>query len=123
MAKGVDMLKERRAVVEDIQGQLLETEIAVEAAITSIGRLAILLPDARIRARVSPVAGQAAFENIGAAMAKIVDVRGHMVAAHEHLEQARADFRMPELAAGGGYEKPPRDLVKGGLSVVSAAAA
>lgn len=112
------MLKERRAVVEEIQGQLVEVEMAVEAAFSSIGRLAILLPDARMRAQISPVAGQGAFDSLGAAMAGIVAVRGHMVATHEHLEKARADFRMPEVAAGGGYEKPPRDLVKGGLAVV-----
>jgi hypothetical protein len=117
------MLKERREIVEHIQGQLHEAEMAVEAAITSIGRLAILLPDARARARVSPVAGQAAFDSVGAAMAAIVSVRGHMVCAHEHLEQTRTDFRMPEVAAGGGYEKPAKDLVKGTLTVVPARAA
>ena len=112
------MLKERRAVVQAIQGQLLEAEIAVEAAITSIGRLAILLPDARARAQVSPIAGQGAFDSIGAALAGIVTVRGHMVRAHEHLEKTRTDFRMPEVAAGGLYEKPAADLVKGNLTIV-----
>ena len=100
------MLKERRAIVEDIQGQLLEAETAVEAAITSIGRLAILLPDARVRAQISPVAGQAAFDSVGAALAGIVQVRGQMVATHENLEGLRTAFRMPEVAAGGLYEKP-----------------
>ena len=112
------MLKERRAVVEDIQGQLFEAEMAVEAAFTSIGRLAILLPDARARVQISPVAGQGAFDSLGAAIAGIVTVRGHMVSAHEHLERARTDFRMPEVAAGAGFEKPPRGLANGGLTVV-----
>lgn len=117
------MLKERRAVVQDIQGQLHEAEMAVEAAITSIGRLTVLLPDARARAQISPVAGQGAFDSLGAAMAGIVTVRGHMVTMHGQLEQTRTDFRMPEVAAGGLYEKPPREIVKGNLSVVQESAA
>lgn len=117
------MLKERREIVENIQGALEDVELAVEATISSIGWLAILLPDARARAKVSPIAGQAAFDSVGAAMAAIVSVRGHMVSAHTHLEQTRSDFRMPEVAAGGGYEKPAKELVKGGLAVVPARAA
>lgn len=117
------MLKERRAIVQDVQGQLHEVEMAVEATITSIGRLAILLPDARARAMVSPVAGQPAFDSIGAALAGIVMVRGHIVSAHEHLEKTRTDFRMPEVAAGGLYEKPAADILKGNLSVVPGRAA
>lgn len=41
-----------------------------------------------------------------------------MVTAHEHLEKTRTDFRMPEVAAGGLYEKPAADLVKGNHAIV-----
>jgi hypothetical protein len=118
-----NMLKERREIVDDIQSQLNEVELAVEAAFTAIGSLAISLPVARRRANISPVAGQAAFDSIGAAMAGIILVRSHMVDAHAHLEDTRAQFRMPVVGTGAGYEKPPRELVKGALEIVPASQA
>lgn len=117
------MLKERREIVETIQGQLNDAELAVEAALTAIGSLAISLPAARKRANISPVAGQAAFNSIGAAMATIVQVRSHMVDAHGHLETTRGEFRMPVVDTGAGYEKPARELVKGALELVPQAEA
>ena len=101
------MLKERREIVEGLRDQLHETEMAVESALVAIGQLVTALPIARAKANISPVAGQAAFDSMAAALAGIVRVRGHMVDAHGHLEQTRGHFRMPVVGAGAGYEKPP----------------
>ncbi len=117
------MLKERREIVEGIQGQLKDTELAIEAAITAIGRLVVSLPVARERANIAPIAGQAAFASIGAAMAGIVEVRGHMVDAHCHLDEARGQFRLPIVNTGAGYEKPARVLTSGHLEAVPESAA
>ncbi len=94
------MLKERREIVEGLRDQLHETEMAVESALVAIGQLVTALPIARAKANISPVAGQAAFDSMAAALAGIVRVRGHMVDAHGHLEQTRGQFRMPVVGAG-----------------------
>lgn len=104
------MLKERREIVEDLRDGLHEAELAVEAALVAIGKLAISLPAARSAINISPVAGQPALDSIGAALMGIVHVRGHMVAAHGHLEATRGQFRLPIVGAGAGSEKPPSEL-------------
>lgn len=110
------MLKERREIVAHVQGHLHDSEMAVEATMTAIGRLVAALPLARESAGISPVAGQPAFDSIAAAMAGIVQVRGHMIAAHQHLEATRAAFRLPIIDTGAGYVKPaagqPRAFVE-----------
>jgi hypothetical protein len=117
------MRKERLEIVELVQQQLYASEIAVEAALSAIARLTVTMPEARARAGISPIAGQPAFDSIGAALAGIIVVRGHMVETHAQLDATREQFRMPVVATGGGFEKPPRAGIEAGgpdLHVVAA---
>ncbi len=112
------MLKERREIVAHVQEHLHDSERAVEATLTAIGMLAAALPQARERAGISPVAGQAAFDSIAAALSGIVQVRAHMVAAHGHLEETRTAFRLPIVDTGAGYVKPARGERSGVVELV-----
>jgi hypothetical protein len=113
------MLNERRQIVADVQGPLEESEIAIEAAYAAIGKLAMLLPEARKRARISPVAGQPAFDSIVAALSGIVQVRSHIIDAHGHLDETRDAYRLPIVDTGAGYEKPSFGMEAGALALVS----
>jgi len=117
------MRKEKMEIVEFVQRQLHASEMAVEAALSAIARLALTLPEARMRAGVSPIAGQPAFDGVGAALAGIIQVRGHMAETHAQLDATREMLRMPPVATGGGFIKPPRAGVDAGapdLHVVAA---
>ena len=117
------MRREKTEIVELVQRQLHASEMAVEAALSAIARLALTLPEARMRAGVSPIAGQPAFDGVGAAFAGIIQVRGHMAETHAQLDATREMFRMPPVATGGGFIKPPRAGVDAGtpdLHVVAA---
>ncbi len=102
------MRKEKAEIVELVQQQLHASEMAVEAALSEIARLALIMPEARARAGVSPIAGQPAFDGVGAALAGIIQVRGHMAETHAQLNATRELYRMPPVATGGGFIKPSR---------------
>jgi hypothetical protein len=106
------MLNERRRVAEALRDQLHEAELAVEEALTAIGRLTLSLPVARSQCNISPTVGQAIFDSLGAAVSGIVEVRGHVGNAHHRLEEVRGELKFPVVGTGAGSVKPSSGMAQ-----------
>ncbi|WP_269714726.1 hypothetical protein [Caulobacter sp. NIBR2454] len=91
---------ERKKVALEIAQDLFAAEAAIDAAYAATATLAATLADGRVRAKLSAVIGQDAFDKISQVMVRQAEVRGVMIQAHHALAQAQTDIGLRHVAFG-----------------------
>ena len=115
------MLKERRAVAQQVADQLFAAEAAIDAAITATATLAALMPSVRTQAGAAACIGQDALLGAVATIGKLSDARTEIVATHAALRVAQRQVGLDAVAFGGLVQKsgtPGADGPNGRLTVV-----
>ena len=115
------MLKERRAVAQQVADQLFAAEAAIDAAITATATLAALMPSVRTQAGAAVCIGQDALLGAVATIGKLSDARTEIVATHAALRVAQRQVGLDAVAFGGLVQKsgtPGADGPNGRLTVV-----
>jgi len=103
----------RHAVGVALSLRLHAAEAAIDTALAETARLAVLLPAARARARLSAVAGQRAFDGTAAAIGALAAARSHLVETHTTLAALARRLGLGDLAVGP-LDKPEDDIPIGG---------
>jgi Zn-dependent alcohol dehydrogenase len=96
------MLKERLALANKIASDLHEAEAAIDAAIKKMGTLMVTLPEAQQSAKLSPVASDAAFSHLSAAIHGLMAGRSNMVALHNELNSIKDKVGLRNVIVGTG---------------------
>ena len=96
------MLKERLAIANKLASDLHEAEAAIDAAIKKMGALMASLPEAQQSAKLSPVAGDAAYSHLGAAINGMLAGRTNMVALHHELNTIKDKVGLRNVIVGTG---------------------
>jgi glutamine phosphoribosylpyrophosphate amidotransferase len=107
LAKGGNMLKQRRNAAENLASRLFATEKAVDEAIRKMADLAGYMPTARMDANLSAVVGQDAISRAAETLSALVGARGHLVATHNRLADTRDQIGLRAMAMGSDDMKPP----------------
>lgn len=111
----------RHAVGVALSLRLHAAEAAIDTALAETARLAVLLPAARTRARLSAVAGGKAFDGTAAAIGALAAARSHLVDTHATLSALARRLGLDDLAVGP-LDKPEDDIpIGGGVAPVAAA--
>lgn len=96
------MPKERLALAKKVVNQVHEAEAAIDAAITKLGELMTLLPQAQAAAKLSPVASNASFGFLQLAITGLFDGRANMVALHNELSSVKDKMGLRNIVVGTG---------------------
>lgn len=115
------MRNERIEATNDIAAQLFAAEEAVDAAITQMAKLSAMMPEARLRVKVSASLGHEALKSASDALSSLINARGQIVSVHAALDQVKTDIGLRTYGIGAGFEKPRADSTPL-LEVVSEAA-
>ncbi len=101
------MLKQRKAAAIELKRRLLETETAIDDAISKMADLTGYMPIARETANLSAIVGQDAIAQAVTTLSALIDARGKIVETHHRLAEARDSIGLREMAMGDGNIKPP----------------
>ena len=115
------MRKERIEATNDIAAQLFAAEEAIDAAITQMARLSAIMPQARLKVKVSASLGHAALKHASDSLSSLIDAREQVVSVHAALDQVKTDIGLRTYGIGAGYEKPRAEAAPL-LEIVSEAA-
>ena len=77
-----------------------------------IAKLAVALPDGRLKACVAAVTAQSAFDGVAASLTALTEARSHLGGAHRTLSALARKLRLEALAAGPmdkPEDRPPMD--------------
>ncbi len=96
------MLKERLALAHKVAKEVHEAEAAIDNAIAAVGVLMTSLPKAQAAAKLSSVAGDAAFGHLHAAAAGMLGGRTSMVALHNELAVMKDKMGLRNVIVGMG---------------------
>jgi hypothetical protein len=96
----VQMVRDRHAAADEIAENLFNFEVALDAAIAAAGRLTSSIPEARMKAKVSAVAGQDAMGRIGDALASLHAARASAVVAHHEFATLYQQMFRKTFASG-----------------------
>lgn len=96
------MLKERLALAQKVAAELHEAEAAIDAAILKMSKLMATMPEAQTSAKLSPVATDAAFVHMSAALGGIMSSRTNMVALHNELNTIKDKMGLRNVVVGTG---------------------
>lgn len=102
----------REVVGKNLGRKLQAAEAAVDHALIETAVLAAALPEARMRAGLSGVTGQAAFDDLAAALSALTQARARLVGAHRTLSALARRMGLDNLAAGPvdkPDDQPPMD--------------
>ena len=102
------MLKKRKAAAMELQSRLLETETAIDEAISKMADLTGYMPVARESANLSAIVGQDAIAQAASTLSALIDARGQIVETHHRLAEARDSIGLRTMAMGAGNVKPPQ---------------
>lgn len=83
------MLNDRLTAAKMVAEKLVALEDAIDTAIICAAELAAVAPQARRKANLSAVVGQAAIAMTGEAIAALYTARAHTVAAHSEYAEVR----------------------------------
>ena len=111
MAKGENMLTERRNAANEVAAKLFEAEAAIDQAIVTIGALASAMPQAQAAAKLSTGGGSDAYAHLGATVAALFEGRSHAVALHQALDEVKTgiglrNFRVVGTGDAGKILRP-----------------
>lgn len=101
------MLNERLAAAKKVAASLYKAEDEIDEAIASTSALIMSIMEARADAKLPAVMGQTALNELGAAVATLIEVRQAVAKAHEELDVTRDQLRLPVRAWGDQFPKPP----------------
>jgi len=90
----------RQAVADVLASRLFATEAAIDVALREAALLMAALPAARAGARLSPVTGQSAFDDVADSVGALSAARGHIVGAHVSLAAIARKLGLDDLAVG-----------------------
>ncbi|MDM8012232.1 MAG: hypothetical protein QUV08_14855 [Parasphingorhabdus sp.] len=107
MEKEFDMLRQRKAAVQEVQSRLFDAERAIDDAISKVAELTRFMPVARQNAKLSAVFGQEAIGHAGKSITSLIDARAEITAAHNRLAETRDQMGLREMAMGSTGDKPP----------------
>lgn len=99
------MLKERRAIAQNVADQLFAAEAAIDAAIAATATLTGLMPSVRADAGISALIGQDALLQASQTCAELVRARGSIVATHKALTIAQHEMGLGAVMFGGLVDK------------------
>jgi hypothetical protein len=119
------MLKQRREVSRNVTTALVEIEGFIDNAILTHARLQVAVIEGRRSANLPLDAGQAAIEKMTDAVGSLVAARKAIHEAHYAFRQARTDLRMPVTSYGDFGDTPDMaatDNAPAALALVHAAA-
>ena len=114
------MRKERIEATNDLANQLFAAEAAIDTAITEMAKLSAMMPEARIRVKVSASLGHDAMQHASQSLSSLVEARTGIVSVHSALDQAKTDIGLRTYGLGGGWQKGPS--AASSLEIVSDAA-
>jgi len=101
------MFKQRKYVAEQLTMRLIDTERAIDDAISKMAELTGYMPIARNSANLSAIVGQDAISQAAVTLSTLIGARGQIVETHNRLADARDQIGLRETAIGGGEDKPP----------------
>ncbi len=108
------MLKQRRAIAENIADALFQAEAAIDAAPSKTATLTGVMPSMRAQAGLSALIGQGAVERASQAIMALTEARRAIVETHKELSLAQGQIGLGAVALGDeGGDKPP---VEGGIA-------
>ena len=96
------MLKERLVIANKVAKEVHAAEAAIDSAIAAVGVLMTSLPQAQAAARLSSVAGDAAFGHLHAAATGMLEGRTSMVALHNELAVMKDRIGLRNAIVGMG---------------------
>ncbi len=108
------MRQNRIAATNSVAQELFETEAAIDQAIAAAARLQTIMPQARLRAKLSIAVGQEALEHVQSSIGGLISARRSVGKAHAALDTVKTSIGLKTLAMGGGMEKP----LQGVLAIV-----
>ncbi|MFN3814739.1 hypothetical protein [Brevundimonas sp.] len=88
------------AVGQDLSRKIHAAEMALDHALIDVATLAAALPEARMRAGVSGLTGQAAFDDLAACMMALTQARARLGGGHRTLAALARRMGLETLAAG-----------------------
>ncbi|MFN3537365.1 MAG: hypothetical protein ACK4Y4_07975 [Brevundimonas sp.] len=97
-------------VGRDLSRKIHAAEAAMDHALIEIAALTAALPEARMRAGVSGVTGQAAFDDLAASLSSLTQARARLGGAHRTLAALARRMGLETLATGPmdkPEDKPP----------------
>ncbi|WP_447759835.1 hypothetical protein [Sphingopyxis panaciterrae] len=111
MAKGGNMITERRNAANQIATKLFAAEAAIDCAIVALGDLATAMPQAQAAAKLSSVVGSDAYNHLGAAVTALFEGRSRAVALHHALDEVKTgiglrNFRVVGTGDAGKILRP-----------------
>lgn len=112
----------RTTAATAIAGQLVQAEAQIDEAAGGIATLMATMLAARLSANIPASIGHGALSKVGEAASLMLQVRGHLVEAHQELKIAKSQIGLRELAFGDETECPPAKASDSGSNVVSIAA-
>ncbi len=80
-----------------------------------------MMPEARLRVRVSASTGHSALKHAGESLSSLIEARERVVCVHAVLDQVKTDIGLRTYGIGAGYQKPSAEAAPL-LEVVSEAA-
>lgn len=101
------MLNVRLKAAHSIAAKLLETEEAIDRALTSAAELSALMPSVRLEAKLAATVAQPAMLASAEMITALVQARHLAVVTHEKLDDAKTQIGLRTVAVGGGMVKPP----------------
>ena len=101
MEKEFDMLRQRKAAVQDVQSRLFDAERAIDDAISKVAELTRFMP------KLSAVFGQDAIDHAGKSITSLIAARAEITATHNRLAETRDQMGLREMAMGSTDDKPP----------------
>jgi hypothetical protein len=104
MSRRRENTQQQIAAVRSVTAKLHAAEDAIDHAIIKLSELSLELPSARINAKLSATVAQPAFDNIGAALASLIQGRSQTITAHAALAETREGMGLGALARGDGWK-------------------
>jgi hypothetical protein len=105
LGRRILMRKERIEATNDIANQLFAVEEAIDVAITQAAKLSAMMPEARLRVKVSASMGHDALKFAGKSLSSLIESRESVVLVHEALDQVKTDIGLRTYGIGAGYLK------------------
>ncbi len=102
------MLKQRRAIAENIADALFQAEAAIDAALSKTATLTGVMPSMRAQAGLSALIGQGAVERASQAIMALTEARRAIVETHKELSLAQGQIGLGAVRMEGDMgDKPP----------------
>lgn len=113
------MLNQRLSGARKIVQHLIGTESSIDTAVANSAELVACMTRVRQETNLAAQVGHEALERASAALAKMVEARREIVAAHKELALVQGQVGLGAMALGGLQDK---DLKGSALSIVENAA-